>query len=373
MPILKERPVKALPFTEQRGFRQTLNERVNDYLKVNDLPARDVPAMYVKTAIVLAWWLIVYLIIMLGGLPPLVNLLLCVVWAFGIAGIGFSIMHDANHGAYSNRPRVNKLLSFSAEFLGISGFRWRTKHNVWHHTYTNIAGLDDDVETFGTMRLSPHEAWKPIHRFQHWYFPLIYSFIGFDFIIRDFLMIFTGKSDANHVYPKMSRNDKLVFWAGKAFFFTIMIGLPLLVFPWWQVLIGFVVVVLTVGLLTGMVFQLAHIMEAADFPEPSGDPLHIANEWAIHEVQTTVNFAPRNRILNWYIGGLNYQIEHHLLPHICHLNYPALAPIVRRTCEEFGITYHCHPTWREAFMSHWQTLRKLGQQPGVAPRAVAAK
>jgi len=244
---------------------------------------------------------------------------------------------------------------------------------VWHHTYTNIAGLDDDVETYGTMRLSPYEPWKPIYRFQHWYFSLVYSFIGFDFIIRDFLMIFTGKSDAHHVYPKMGRNDKLVFWAGKAFFFTIMLGLPLLVHPWWHVAIGFVVVVLTVGLLTGLVFQLAHIMEAADFPEPVGDPLHIANEWAIHEVQTTVNFAPHNRILNWYIGGLNYQIEHHLLPHICHLNYPALAPIVRRTCEEFGIAYHSHPTWRQAFASHWRALRELGRGPAAMTSAVPAK
>jgi len=373
LPILKEHPVKALPFTEQRGFRKTLNERVAAYLHKHNLPARDVPAMYAKTAIVLAWWLVTYLAIMLAGLPPLVNLALCVMWAFSIAAIGFNIMHDANHGAYSNNPRLNKLLSFSAEFLGISGFRWRIKHNVWHHTYTNIAGLDDDVETYGTMRLSPHEPWKPIYRFQHWYFPLIYSFIGFDFIIRDFLMIFAGKSDANHIYPKMGRGDKLVFWAGKAFFFAIMLGLPLLVHPWWHVAIGFVVVLLTVGLLTGLVFQLAHIMEAADFPEPTGDPLHIANEWAIHEVQTTINFAPHNRILNWFIGGLNYQIEHHLLPHICHLNYPALAPIVRRTCEEFGIAYHVHPTWREAFASHWRALRELGRGPASPVGAVPAR
>lgn len=350
-----------------------MNERVETYLRESNLNARDVPPMYWKTAIVLAWWLTAYGLLLLGGFPPLVNLALCIVWAFAIAAIGFSIMHDANHGAYSNHSRVNKLLSFSAEFLGISGFRWRTKHNVWHHTYTNISGLDDDVETYGTMRLSPHEPWKPLYQLQQWYFPLIYSFIGFDFIVRDFMMIFTGKSDEHHVYPKMSRNDKLVFWGGKLFFFVVMVGLPLLVFPWWQVLIGSVLIVLLVGLATGIVFQLAHIMEAADYPEPVGDPLHIANEWAIHEVQTTVNFAPRNRVLNWYIGGLNYQIEHHLLPHICHLHYPKIAPIVRTTCEEFGIRYNSYDTWREAFMSHWRALRNLGQRPEVAASTMPAK
>ncbi len=297
------------------------------------------------------------------------NLVLCLVWGAAIASIGFNVMHDANHGGYSSHPWVNKLFSLSAEFLGISGFRWRTKHNVWHHTYTNIAGMDDDIETYGTLRLSPHEPWKPFYRLQQWYFPGVYSFIGIDFIIRDFMMIFTGKSDEHHVYPKMNLTDKLVFWGGKALFFTIMAGLPLLVFPWWQVLIGFLVVILTVGLLTGLVFQLAHIMEAVEFPEPIvGDPLHIENEWAVHEVETTVNFAPHNRVLNWYIGGLNYQIEHHLLPHICHIHYPTLAPIVQKTCEEFGIKYQSYPTWRQAFMSHWRALRAMGR-PSAVPVA----
>jgi linoleoyl-CoA desaturase len=360
--VAKEHPEKALRFSKQYGFRKTLNEQVNAHLKTLALPARDVPAMYVKTAIVFAWWMVAYLLILLGGFPPLVNLALCLMWGVAIASIGFNVMHDANHGGYSARPWVNKLFSLSAEFLGISGFRWRVKHNIWHHTYTNIAGMDDDIETMGTMRLSPHEPWKPMYRFQHWYFPVIYSFIAFDFIIRDFMMIFTGKSDDKHVYPKLNWRDKVVFWGGKAFFFTIMLILPMLVFPWWQVIVGVVVVLLTVGLLTGLVFQLAHIMEAAQFPEPVGDPLHIENEWAIHEVETTVNFAPNNRLLNWYIGGLNYQVEHHLLPHICHLHYPTLAPIVQKTCESFGVKYHSYPTWRQAFMSHWRALRQLGRQ-----------
>jgi len=196
---------------------------------------------------------------------------------------------------------------------------------------------------------------------------VIYSFIGFDFILRDFMMVFVGKSDANHVYPKMTANDKIIFWAGKLFYFTIMFALPLLVFPWWQVLIGFFIIMLTVGVVMGVVFQLAHISGDADFPEPVGDPLHIENEWAMHQVQTTADFAPRNKLLSWYIGGLNYQIEHHLLPHICHLNYPHIAPIVRQTCEEFGMRYVCYPTWRKAFSAHWHELRFLAQPNALPP------
>jgi linoleoyl-CoA desaturase len=353
-------------FTQQRGFRKALNERVTAYLRDNNIPARDVPAMHQKTAIVLAWWLATYLLLLLGHFPPLANVLLCLVWAMAIASVGFNVVHDANHNGYSDNQRVNRLVSLSAEMLGMSGFRWRTKHNAWHHAYTNIAGSDDDVESYGLMRLTPRAPWKPWYRIQAWYFPVVYGLIGFDFIMRDFMMVTIGKSDANHVYPKMGAADKVTFWAGKLFFFATMLALPLLVFPWWQVLVGFLIVMLTIGLLLSVFFQLAHINGDAAFPDPVGDPPHIDNEWAIHQVEATVDFAPRNWLLSWYVGGLNFQIEHHLMPYICHLNYPRLAPIVRATCEEFGIRYTCYATWRQALASHWRFLRFLGRTSAPA-------
>jgi linoleoyl-CoA desaturase len=173
-------------------------------------------------------------------------------------------------------------------------------------------------------------------------------------------MAIFGKSDPNHVYPKMNAGDKITFWGGKLIYVVLMFGIPLLVFPWWQVLIGYVLIMLTVGLLLGVVFQLAHISGDAAFPEPALNPLRIESEWAAHQVKTTVDFAPSSRLLNFYIGGLNYQIEHHLLPHICHLNYPRLAPIVKATCDEFGLPYTCYPTWGQAFGAHWRQLRALG-------------
>ncbi len=357
---------RNLPFTVKRNFRKTLTERVNAYLRDNHLPARDLPAMHLKTAVVLAGWLGIYLLILLGNLPAWVNLILCLVWGMAIASVGVNVMHDANHGGYSDNPRTNSLVSLSAELLGMSGFRWRTKHNIWHHTYTNVAGFDDDVETFGLMRLTPRMPWKPLFRAQAGYFPLVYSMIGFDFFLRDFMMILTGKSDDNHVYPKLTTLDKITFWAGKLFYLVLMFVLPLQFFPWWQVAIGYVVVMLTVGLVMGVVFQLAHINGDVNFPQPVGDPQHIENEWAVHQVETTADFAPHNQLLNFYIGGLNYQIEHHLFPHICHLNYPRIAPIVRATCEEFGIHYQCYPTWRAAFAAHLRELHLLGRAAQVS-------
>jgi linoleoyl-CoA desaturase len=359
--IIGKPAIRSVRFGRQRDFRNAVNARVDAYLRDNHLPARDVPAMYLKTTVALAWWLGVYLLLLLGHFPLLIDVLLCVVWAMAIASVGFNVVHDANHSGFSDNPRLNRLIGFSAEMLGMSGFRWRVKHNVWHHTYTNISGFDDDVETYGLMRLTPRAPWRPLFKAQAWYFPMVYSLIGFDFIMRDFMMALIGKSDENHVYPKMSAADKVTFWVGKLFYFTIMLAVPLLVFAWWQVLIGFLIVMLTVGIIMGVVFQLAHISRDTAFPEPVGSPPHIDKEWAVHQVETTVDFAPHNWLLSLYIGGLNYQIEHHLLPHICHLNYPRLAPIVRATCEEFGVRYKCYATWREAFASHWHELRLLGR------------
>ena len=361
-PVVKT-PQRSLHFSQRRDFQKTLNERVQVYMRENHLPARDLPAMFIKTAVMLVWWLAIYLLLLLGHFSAPLNLVLCLVWGFSIAGIGFNVMHDANHGGYSDRPLVNRLVSLSAEMLGMSGFRWRTKHNVWHHTYTNVAGFDDDLETFGTMRLSPRLPWKPLHRAQTWYYPLVYSFIGFDFILRDFMMVLFGKSDENHVYPKMTVPDQLVFWLGKLFFILIMFVIPLQVFPWWQILVGFVLALMSAGVVMGIVFQLAHINGDAAFPQPAGKSLRIENEWAIHQIETTTDFAPRNRVLSYYIGGLNFQIEHHLFPHVCHLNYPILAPIVQATCAEFGVRYTSYPTWREAFARHLRQLRLLGSAP----------
>ncbi len=366
--------IRSVAFSKQLGFRKVVTERVTTFLQEHKLPVRDAPAMYLKTAIVIAWWVGTYLLLMLGGFPWYINLGLCASFALAMGAVGFNIMHDANHGGYSDSPVVNKLLSFMLEPLGASSFAWRQTHNVWHHTYTNISGLDDDLETEGMMRMTPHEEWKPRYRFQHWYMPFVYGLTLFGFLIRDVRIYFTGRSTSTKVFPPMKTADKVTFWAGKLAFLTIMLVIPLLVHPWYQVLIGVLFVMVLFGLILASIFQLAHVMPDATFPEPAsqpmpadGDPLHIENEWAIHEVETTVNFGPQNKVLNWYAGGLNFQIEHHLFPKISHVHYASIAPIVRATCEEFGVRYNSYTSWIDAIIAHWRSLKWLGQAPTLQP------
>ena len=180
-------------------------------------------------------------------------------------------------------------------------------------------------------------------------------------------MILPWKPKLFRAYPKMTGMDYTIFWIGKTIFLAMMFGFPLLVFPWWQVLIGFLIVMMVVGFTMGLIFQLAHIMDPASFPEPVGNPLQIENAWAIHEVETTINFAPNNRLLGWYIGGLNFQIEHHLLPRICHVNYAKIAPIVEEACREFGVRYTSYESWFHAIRVHVSTLNRLGKPSPTDP------
>jgi linoleoyl-CoA desaturase len=359
---LKEHPVKAVLFTQQHGFRKAVTERVDAYIAENKLPPRDVPAMYVKSAIIIACWVGIYLLALLGGLPLWADALLCIAFAFAMAAIAFNIGHDASHGGYSDNPRINRLACLAMELIGLSSFVWWARHSV-HHTYPNIAVLDEDLETGGLLRVSPHKKWKPYFRLQMWYAPLAYTFTAFDFLKRDALVFFTGHMSQCQ-YPRMRASDRVIFVAGKLFFFGYMLALPMLLFPWWQVLIAFMIIMVTVGLIIAAVNVLPHLVEMADFPEPVGEPLHIENEWAIHQVQTTVNFSPDSRLIRHYVGGTNYQIEHHLFPQICHVHYPRFSPIVRKTCEEFGITYLVYPTMGAALLGHMRALRELGRKPG---------
>ncbi|HEX9869315.1 MAG TPA: acyl-CoA desaturase [Candidatus Tectomicrobia bacterium] len=288
--------------------------------------------------------------------------MLWVSFGMAAAGVGFTVMHDANHGSYSSSTRLNDLMSWSGEIIGLSSFIWRQQHNVWHHTYTNISGLDEGLEADGTMRFSPYDEWRPVYRLQHVYWPVIYALSAASLVlVRNFKVYFTGTNGRTFRYPTMSRNDKLVFWTGRLINLAVYFLLPLAFLPWWQVLIGFALGMLAAGLVMATVLQLAHVMVTVEFPEPIGDPPYVEGAWAIHQVEATINFAHDNRLINWYTGGLNYQIEHHLFPKMCHINYPKIAPIVKQVCREFGVTYRVYPTFREALIEHVRSLRWLGQ------------
>ena len=354
---------RTVKFGKTDGFMKTLRERVDGYFEENNLSKHDHPRMYVKTFFILAWLTASWVSLVLLSGTTLTAVLSAVSLGLAMAAVGFNIQHDGGHGAYSKYPIVNNLMAFTLDILGGSSFIWKRTHNIIHHSYTNVTGVDADIDVGFLGRLSPHQRHLPFHRLQHFYLWFLYGFITFKWqFVDDYLALFRGKIGTTRV-PKPKGWEMTALIAGKIIFMSLAFAIPLAFHSWQNVLLFFFLASFVQGATLSIVFQLAHVMEDADFPMPDEDSMRIENEWGVHQVETTVDFAQNSRIVNWFTGGLNFQIEHHLFPQICHTHYPALAPIVKQTSEEFGVNYYAHPSLGSALASHFRFLKQLAQKP----------
>ena len=346
---------------KSKEFNKAVKKRVNAYFEENNLSKHANTQMVVKTVVLLSSYIGAYALIMSGALPLYGMWALAFVMGVGMAGIGFSVSHDALHGAYSSNKTVNKLLGYTFDMLGANGYIWKITHNIIHHTYTNIHEHDEDLDLGGLVRLSPHESHKPIHRVQHYLAFVAYTLASFFWVFVKDYKLFAQKDLGPYQDKKHPTSEWVTLAVTKILYYTYTIALPLLLLDitFVQWLIGFASLHLTAGLIMGVTFQLAHVVEETEHPEPDENN-RIEEHWVIHEMRTTANFARDSKVLNWYMGGLNFQIEHHLFPQVCSVHYPAISPIVERTAKEYGIPYHLNETFPRAIKSHFNTLKKHG-------------
>ncbi|WP_017733919.1 fatty acid desaturase family protein [Nafulsella turpanensis] len=354
----------------QAEFFNTLRKRVNQHFKENNITRFGNKEMIGKTIVLLVAYLGSFAAILTLNVSVWLLLPFALLMGLAMAGIGMSVMHDALHGSYSKSAAVNKFMGRSLNFLGGSSFIWNIQHNVLHHTYTNIHGLDEDIETKVIVRLCKHAPIKHFYRYQHFYVFFAYGLMTLLMLVSDFIKLFKyhrrGIVEKKNI--RVSREYfKMILYKG--FYLFLMIGLPLLLtgLGWWQVLIGFLIIHLTAGYILSIVFQLAHVVEGAEQPMPDNDG-SMQNAWAVHQLQTTANFSRNNRFLNWYVGGLNFQIEHHLFPNICHVHYRKLSKIVQQTAEEFQLPYNLKPSFGSALQSHIRMLKILGREQPALPQ-----
>ncbi len=344
-----------------RKFSKTVRQRVDHYFEEHNLSKHANLQMVVKTVLLLILYFGSYALIISGQLSLVAMWFLTFVMGIGMAGIGFSVSHDALHGAYSSNKHINRALGFTFDLLGANGYIWKITHNIIHHTYTNIHGHDEDLEIAGFIRLSPHSEYKKIYRVQHILAFFAYSLATFFWVFvkdyKQFLKANIGPYE-NKSHPV---SEWVILFVTKGIYYTYMLVLPMLLLDitWVHLLIGFSTLHLTAGLILGIIFQLAHVVEGTDHPEPDEENM-IDEHWMIHEMMTTNNFARDNKPLCWFVGGLNFQIEHHLFPRICSVHYPAISHIVEQTAKEFNIPYNHHDTFFEAVASHYRTLKKFG-------------
>lgn len=361
-----EHPV---PMKYQRNdtLMKALRADVDAYFEETGLSRGDQPAMWAKAIFILSWLWASYFVLLFAGLPAAANVAVAVSLGLAMAGVGFNIMHDGGHGAFSKSKVANRWLFRTLDMMGASSWVWKHQHNRAHHSYTNLAGHDEDIETDGMIRMSPQQEWRPHHRFQHFYSWILYGFLVPKWVFYDdFAILAKGVIGSTKVRPPKGA-ELAVFIGGKLLAITFVFVIPLILFPVWNVLGIYAITATVAGVTLAIVFQLAHAVDGTAFPSVESD--RMSSTFSEHQLATTSNFAPHNRLLTWYVGGLNFQVEHHLFPTIAHAHYPALARIVRERAEREGVPHLSHPTFFAAIRAHYRHLKSLGRP---ADGAVAA-
>lgn len=345
-------------------FTATLRKNVNDYFQKKGISQKGNWTMLLKALAMMTLYFGSFVMLLIFPMSSWLIFPISILMGIGMSGIGMSVMHDAVHGSFSNFNWLNKLFGTSMYFIGGNTFNWKVQHNLLHHTYTNIEGFDEDIDPKGVLRLSTQSKLKKVHRYQHVYAFFLYSLMTLSRTVNEFKQLNRyNKKGITRQQGSTPRKEMIKLALTKAAYLIVFLVLPMLIasFSWWLVLLGFLTMHLTAGMFMTIVFQMAHLVEEAEQPLPNGQGV-IENEWAVHELETTANFSRKSRIFGWMIGGLNYQVEHHLFPYISHIHYRAISPIVKQTALEFGVRYNENKTFFGAIGSHIRMLKKLGRK-----------
>lgn len=348
-----------------RNFQTELRKRVDAYFKENKIAKHGNINLYIKSILVFASYLVPFFLIVFNVFENKTAWwLLSAIMGLGMAGIGMCVMHDANHGSYSKNEKFNKALGFfSIALLSGSALNWRIQHNVIHHTYTNVHDHDEDIAPLGFLRFDPHSKKKAIHRLQFFYAWFFYGLMTLMWsTTKDFRQLKRYSQEgylasANTTY----RRELAIIIVSKLLYFAYMLvpyfTVPGMTFMNW--LLGFVTLHYVAGFSLAVVFQVAHVTEENEFPLPTEGALE--NNFLEHQLRTTTNFAMNNPVISYLVGGLNFQVEHHLFPGISHVHYPKISKIVAATASEFNMPYRYEKTFTAAVFEHTRMLYKLGK------------
>ena len=357
---------RRLAYSEDKTFQLELRSRVDAYFRETGVCRRDIAAWYGKAAVILTAFASSYALLVFVASVWWLAVPLTIGLALSVVGIGFNIMHDGGHRAVSRHRTVNRLMAHSLDMVGGSSYLWHWKHAVLHHTYANITGHDMDVTLGLLARFTPHQRRYTHQRWQHWYIWILYGLLAIKWqFYDDFKVLLAGKIGPHRI-PRPRGAQLVTLILGKLVFVVLAFLIPLTLHSAWVFVPFYLLFAVVLGFVLSVVFQLAHAVEEASFPSVPEGSHSVDNSWAAHQVQTTVNLCHGNRVVTWLLGGLNYQIEHHLFPQISHCNYPALSRIVKPACAEFGITYSEHASFWAGLRSHARWLRRLGRTEAIA-------
>ena len=345
----------------KNSLHTELRDRVNKYFTDNKIKQTGNGNLYFKAIFLTLVFAALYIHLVIVQPIWYLSLMECILLGGVIAAIGFNVMHDGSHGSFSKRKWLNKIAAHSISMMGANHFLWNMKHNMIHHTFTNVDGVDDDIEVGILMRMAPTQKHLKAHRFQHIYFWFLYMMLYIFWIfVSDYKKYFLQKI-GDVPLKKMETKDHIMFWVVKVYHFCLFVILPIYMLGWAKWLIGFLIVAFFAGFVLSIVFQLAHTVEQTEFPMASIEANKLPDEFAIHQIKTTANFATKNKLVSWLVGGLNFQIEHHLFPKISHVHYPAISSIIKKVCAEYQLKYIEYPTTRKAIAAHYRFIKQMGR------------
>lgn len=352
---------------KDQDFWTTLRTRVNAYFQENDIRRDANDQMIIKTVSVLSMYLVPYLVLIFAGITNWYILMaLWIVMGMGKAFIGTTVMHDALHGSYFKDKSKNALMGFSATIIGVDKLIWQIQHNVLHHTYTNIEDTDEDILPRIVFRFSEHQPRMWFHRFQHLYAVIFYCVPLLEWITtKDFIKAFEYRQ-LKLIKPGAEfRKELAAIILRKIFYYIFFLAVPiyLIGIPVWGTVMMIFVSHCITGIMLAMIFQTAHVVQPADFFKYETE--NVEESWAAHQLLTTCNYGMGDKVLSWFLGGLNYQIEHHLFPDVCHIHYPKISSIVQETTKEFGLPYYAFDSFGGAVASHFKHLKMMGSSSSV--------
>ena len=350
-----------------KEFSLTLRQRVNGYFKENEISRQANSTMAIKVILVTSFYLGIFSIILFSGISNVaIMFLLWMLLGAGQAIIGTSIMHDVLHGSFSKNKWINAVMQIPIILIGVEPSIWKIQHNVLHHTYTNIEDADEDIAPRYVLRLTEHQPRKWFHKYQHWYVSFFYSLLTIIWMTaKDFIKL-TKYYKVGLVTKKETLGIFLNIVLRRVIFYGLFLVLPLnmLDFSAGTIVLMFVSMLMVSGLSLSIIFQTAHVVQGCVAVQ--NDEEHIKENWYVHQLMTTSNYAIENKWITYFFGALNYQVEHHLFPNISHVHYPKISKIVSETAAEYGIPYKCNSTFGSAIKNHYQHLKELGNNDTVA-------
>ncbi len=370
--------MKIIKYSKNKlDFTTELRSSVNEYFSKNNITPYGNWKIYLKSIFMATIYLGPLVLMVSGLVTSILAVMACwFLMGLGMAGLGMATMHDANHGSFSKNRRLNKLFGNSMYLLGGFPPNWRYQHNTMHHGFTNIEGHDEDIAPPGILRFSPHRPLKKIHRFQYIYAWFFYGLMTISWIVtKDFRQLLKYRKNGVRISGKRKYSQLLTeLIIAKTVYYLVFLVVPLLTISvaWYWIVAGFLLMHFTGGLSLGSIFQTAHVVPSSEYPVPDENG-ELGNNWAVHQLYTTCDYSPKSRIFSWMVGGLNYQIEHHLFPNISHIHYKNISKIVQSKAKEYGLPYHVNKNFAEAILQHIKMLKMLGQSKNTVEQSFAGE